>query len=88
MPVIWSNQFLAQLEADAIGQIAIDVNCIYARECLVTTAGIPVITLPSLVYIGTVRRITWRGRSLDAVNWEEMTMLTPATVFVSPGKSC
>jgi len=45
--------------------------------------GISVVTLPS--YVRTLRRVTWRGRSLDPVNWEELTQLTPATVFVSPG---
>jgi hypothetical protein len=80
---IWSDDFLNTLNNDAIGQIAVDVNCIYARECLVTVAGTSVITLPA--YVRTVRRVTWRGRSLDPVNWEELTLLTPATVFVSPG---
>lgn len=78
--MIWSNSFLTQLEQDAIGQIAIDVNCIWARECIAVTQGVSVVTLPA--YIRTVRRVTWRGRSLDAVNWEEMTLLTPATVYV------
>jgi hypothetical protein len=81
MPTIWSNSFLTQLEQDAIGQIAIDINCIFVRECVQTTAGTSVITLPG--YVRTVRRVTWRGRSLDALNWEELTMVTPATVFVS-----
>jgi hypothetical protein len=82
---IWSNSFLTQLEQDAIGQIAIDINCIFARECIATVGGTSVITLPS--YVRTLRRVTWRGRSLDPLNWEELTMVTPATVFVSPNNS-
>lgn len=79
---IWTNLYLNQLAADAIGRIAIDVNCIWAREYLPTTAGSSVLTLPS--YVRTLRRVTWLGRTLDAMNWEEMQMLTPATVFISP----
>jgi hypothetical protein len=81
--LIWSNTLLAQLQADAIGQISIDLQCIFARECIVTTAGVSVITLPP--YVRTLRRVTWRGRSLDPLNWEELTLVSPATVFVSPG---
>lgn len=77
---IWTDQQLTQWEQDAYGQIAIDVNCIWQRECLATVAGVSVITLPS--YVRTVRRVTWRGRSLEPQSWEEMTLLTPATVFL------
>lgn len=83
--MIWTDAQLAMWSNDAVGQIAIDVSCIFARECVATQVGVSVITLPS--YVRTVRRVTWRGRSLDAVNWEEMTMLTPATIFVAPGSS-
>ncbi len=76
--MIWTESFLNTLNADAIGQIAVDVNCIFARECIATTGGTSVYTLPN--YVRTLRRITWRGRTLDAVNWEEMILLTPATV--------
>lgn len=83
--MIWTDQFLARLSSDAISEMAKDVNCIWARECIPTVVGTSVYTLPS--YVRTVRRVTWRGRSLDAVMWEEMTMLTPATIFVGPGSS-
>lgn len=83
MPTIWTSEFLQQLEQDAPGQIAIDVNCIYARECIAITQGVSIVTLNN--YIRTVRRVTYRGKSLDAVNWEELTLLSPATIFVSPG---
>ena len=81
--MIWTDAQLALWAADAIGQLAIEVNCIYARECIPTTQGVSVVTLPS--YVRTVRRITWRGKSLDAENWEELTMLGPATVFLAAG---
>ncbi len=82
---IWSNAQISQWAQDAIGQIAIEINCIWQREAIVVTQGVSVVTLPS--YVRTLRRVTWRGRTLDAVNWEEMTMLTPATVFLAAGSS-
>lgn len=30
-------------------------------------------------------RVVWRGKSLEPVNWFDLTMLTPGTVFVGPG---
>jgi hypothetical protein len=80
---IWSDAYLVALSAEAIGQISIDVNAIFARECLLIQQGQSVYTLPN--YVRTLRRVTWRGRTLDAENWEELTMLTPATVFVGMG---
>jgi hypothetical protein len=77
---IWQDSYLANLSAESIGQMAIDVNCIFARECLLIQAGQSLYTLPN--YVRTLRRVTWRGRTLDAENWEELTMLTPATVTV------
>ena len=82
MDQIWSDSYLAQLSTDAIDQIATDLACIWVRECIQITRGVSTYTLPT--YVRSVSRITWRGRSLDAVSWEEMTMLTPATIFVGP----
>lgn len=85
--MIWTESFLNTLAADAIGQIAIDVNCIFARECMATVAGTSVYTLPA--YVRTLRRVIWRGRGLDAVNWEELTLLSPVTVggFIETSQS-
>lgn len=79
--MIWSESFIESLAAEAIGQIAIDVNCIWARECVATTSGISVIRLPN--YVRTLRRVTWRGWTLDPVSWDGLIALTPATVFVN-----
>jgi hypothetical protein len=75
---IWTDNYLSQLAQDAIGQIAGDVQCVWAREALTITAGVSIVSLPS--YVRTIRRVTWRGKSLDALNWEEMCIITPATV--------
>lgn len=75
---IWTDEQISQWETDAIGQINVDVKCIFARECLPIQRGVSVYTLPS--YVRTLRRITFRGKSLDAESWEELTLLSPATV--------
>lgn len=77
---IWTNAQLSQWAADAIGQINIDVNCIYVRECIAITLGVSVYTLPP--YVRSVRRVTWRGWSLEAVNWSDLILLTPGTAFL------
>src|ERR1035437_6234314 len=82
---IWTDSQINQWSVDAIGQIATDVNCVWARECLQVTAGVSVYTLPD--YVRTLRRVTWRGRSLEPASWEELQMLNPATVFLSLGSS-
>lgn len=78
MDVIWSNAFLAKLQADAPGQINTDLNCIWTRECIAITQGQSVVTLPA--YVRTLMRIVWRGKTLEPVNWVDLTLLSPGTV--------
>jgi hypothetical protein len=78
--LIWSDQQIEQWKQDAIGQIAIDVRCIWQRECLAVNRGVSVIRLP--LYVRSLARITWRGIGLIPQNWEELTILTPATVYL------
>ena len=78
---IWTDAQLNFWAQDALGQISTDVRCIWAREALQVTLGVSVITLPQ--YVRTLQRVTWRGKTLDSVMWEELQMLTPATVFTS-----
>lgn len=80
---IWSDDFLNKLAIDAEQQINQDLRCIYFKFCMATVTGQMVYTLPD--YVRSVLRVTWRGRKLDPVSWEELGLLTPATVFVGPG---
>ncbi len=79
---IWTDQQLALWASDALADIAVNVPCIFARECIVITMGRSVYTLPN--YVRTLRRVTWRGKSLEPASWEELQLLTPATVFLGP----
>ena len=85
MGSIWSDNFLSQLSTDAEQQVNKDVPCIFHRFYLPSVAGLSVYTLPP--YVRSLIRITWLGYGLDQANWEELTLLTPATVFVAPGSS-
>ena len=84
---IWTNKYLDQLGLDAEQQLNQDLPVIFQRSYITVTAGVSVITLPN--YVRNLLRITWRGRKLDPVSWEELTLLSPATVggFIETSQS-
>lgn len=82
---IWTDDFLNGLAAAAERQIVIDVPCIFQIMSLPTIQGVSVYTLPD--FIKGIRRITWLGRKIEPLMWEQFVLLTPATVFVAPGSS-
>ncbi len=84
-PTIWTDAQITQWAEDAVGQIAVDVNCIFVRECVPTQRGQSVIKLPD--YVRSLRRVCWRGRSLEPQSWEELQFLNPSTVFLGSGSS-
>lgn len=77
MNPIWSDAFLDQLATDAEQQINQDLQAIYFKFCFATVIGTSVYTLPE--YVRSIRRITWRGKQLEPVNWDELVALGPAT---------
>jgi len=80
--MIWSDSYLTQLSTDAEQDINKRIpSLIYYRFCLAVFQGISVYTLPS--FVRTVSRISWLGRKLDPVNWDELTYLSPATVVLN-----
>lgn len=81
MSTIWSDDFLNQLEEDAHQQINQDVQCVFEKSYFPTTKGLSLYTLPS--FVRSVRRITWLGKRLDPVSWDELIALSPATVAVN-----
>lgn len=81
--MIWTDSFLNQLSADALDTINKDVQAIWQKCYIPTVAGQSVYTLPS--FVRSLLSVTFFGYRLDAENWEELTLLTPATVFISPG---
>lgn len=82
--MIWSESYLNQLATDAEQDINKRLQkVIYFRTYIPIQQGVSVISLPS--YVRGVQRLTYRGWQLWGVNWDELTELTPATVFISPG---
>lgn len=75
---IWTDQQIQQWQADAEADINKRIpSLIYFRFCLATIEGISVYTLPS--FVRTVSRVSWLGRKLDPVSWDELVLLSPAT---------
>lgn len=80
---LWTDDQLNQWALDAEQQINQDVSCIFTRFFLPLTIGNSTYTFPS--YVRSVTRITWRGREIYSVNWEDLTNLAPATAWIGPG---
>ena len=79
---IWSDAQLTQWSTDAEQDIEKRIpSLIYYRFLLNVVQGISVYTLPN--FVRTVSRVTWLGRKLDPVNWDELTYLTPATAVLN-----
>lgn len=78
--MIWSTDYLAQLDIDAGNQISTDLNCIYNRKCFAVQTGKSVYTLPEK--LRSLLRITWRGYKLEPINWEDFTLLSPTSVYL------
>jgi hypothetical protein len=83
--MIWTDSQLQQWSLDAEQQIQKDVQCIFKKFYLQINQGQSLYTLPA--FVRSILRITYRGRKLDAVSWDEMLMLTPATVVVGIGNT-
>ena len=78
---IWTDSFLNQLAEDAEHKIIADVPCLFQILSMPTTAGLSVYTLPS--FIKGIKRITWLGRKVEPLSWEQFILMTPATVFLN-----
>lgn len=79
--MIWTDTLLDELAEDAAKRINADVLCLYHKFYLATTTGLSVYTLPTKVK--SISRITWLGKKIDPLSWEEMQIMNPMTAFVS-----
>lgn len=82
MSTIWSDEVLELLAGDAEQDINQAVACLFHRFFLTITAGTSVYTLPDKVR--SIERVTWRGRKVWPMNWEDLQTITPHTVVVDP----
>jgi len=76
--MIWPEGYINQLGLDAEQQLNVDLPVIFQRAYIPTVAGQSIITLPS--YVRSVLRVCWMGKKLEPVSWEELILLSPATV--------
>jgi len=80
MSTIFTDQYLEMLAGDAANDFNNQSSALYHKFYLNVTAGLSVYTLPDKV--NGILRITWRGKKLEPVSWDELTVLTPGTVVV------
>lgn len=78
---IWDDIYLNTLLSDAEDYIYTAVNCIFDRYGLAITAGQSVYTLPS--YTKNILRITYKGKRLFPLNFQQFCILNPASAVVS-----
>lgn len=83
--MIWSEDYLNQQLINAGEDVAQKVQCLWQRFTTNVQQNVSVYTLPP--FVRSILNIQWRGYYLDKANWEDLQILTPATVFVSPGNS-
>lgn len=78
---IWTNEYLNALLEDAEDFITNEVDCIFDRFSLAVTSGQSVYTLPS--YVKRIMRITWKGKKVYPLNFQEFCALNPASAVVN-----
>jgi len=78
--MIFSNEYLETLYADAETEITNSLNCIYYRYPLEIVANQSIYILDTLVR--GVKRVTWKGKLLTPISFQELCILNPAFVVL------
>jgi len=78
---IWNNNYLNRLLSDAEDYIYTAVNCIFDRYGLAIAAGQSVYTLE--LFTKHILRITYKGKKLFPLSFQEFCLLNPASAIVS-----
>ena len=82
MPTIFSDTYLQRLLYEAERDAVNRVDYLFYRISLPIIAGQSVYRLPDEVR--KIKRITWRGKKVDPLTWQEVASLSP-TSFVGGG---
>ena len=82
MPSLWTDTYLDQVLLDAAQDVNDNVNCLYHKIYVTITANVPIVTLDPIVK--KVLRVTWRGRKIEPISWDDLLALAPATAIVDP----
>lgn len=78
--MIWQDSFLNRLAEDGAQDLVNRVPCLFHRFAIQISSGVSVYTLP--VKSSRIRRITWLGRKLEPITFQELCMIDPNFVFV------
>lgn len=83
MSSIWTDDFLNKINDDAGNDILDAEECLFHKFYLAITAGISTYTLPSKVR--SLRKIKYRGITIDELSWQEFMIINPMSAFVDSG---
>src|SRR4030042_1555405 len=78
---LWDESYLNRLLDEAEDYLYTSVRCIFDRYGLDITAGQSVYTLPN--YTKHILRITYKGKKLYPLTFQEFCILNPASAVVS-----
>lgn len=82
MPIVWEETYLNRLLRDAEYDAVNRFDYLFFRYSLQTTSGVSIYNLPNSVR--KVMRITWKGKKVDPITWQEMAELTPSSFVGGP----
>jgi hypothetical protein len=81
MSQIWTDAYLAALDEQANDEIIAQLDCIFDRFALNIIKGQSVYTLPDS--FRRIIRITWKGKKVEPITFEEMTLLHQASSILN-----
>lgn len=82
---IWTDGQIEQWQKDALNQIAIEVNCVWAREIFPIKSHYSTYRLPN--YVRTLELVTYRGKDLQELSWSDYQILAANSIFNAPNSN-
>lgn len=79
--LIWDESYLNTLLDDAESYIISALDCIFDRVSIAVTLGQSNYTLPT--YVTRILTITWKGKRLTPLSFQEFCIANPASAVVS-----
>lgn len=83
MPIIWSESYLSELLEEAERYISVKVNIYWTREALTIVSGTSTYVLSP--YVKQITRVTWKGKMLIPLNFDETNFTIPNSAVVAAG---
>lgn len=83
MPTIWSESYLNSLLEEAEKVVSTKMDLYWTREALSIVQGQSTYSLPP--YYKKITKITWKGKKLDALNYDDAQAITYNAAVVSAG---